>query len=102
MSFIVIVHTEAVADVADIGASMELNDPSYASRWVAEVERAIQDLGTMPNRHPLAPESAKCTYTISHVLAGMYRVIFAVRGNEIHVMRVRHAARRPFKPGELD
>jgi plasmid stabilization system protein ParE len=102
MKYSVIVQATAAADAEEIRAELEIQSPQYAARWIDELDATLINLAKFPNRFAYAPESARCTFSVRQVLIGRYRLLFAVRGNFVHVMRIRHAARLPFNPGELN
>jgi hypothetical protein len=59
---------------------------------------SVATLETIPNRRGLARESDSFDEEIRQLLCGKrqhkYRILFAVRGNEVRVLHVRHAARQ--------
>jgi plasmid stabilization system protein ParE len=97
----VIAQAQAVMDAEEARAQIALRDPDYAERWITELDGVFEKLAEFPNRHPLAPESPRVAFAVRQILVGRYRVLFAVRGDSVHIMRIRHSAKRPFKPEEL-
>jgi mRNA-degrading endonuclease RelE of RelBE toxin-antitoxin system len=79
-----------------------------AARWYNGLERAVYTLETRPNRCPGAPEARKMKRQLRHLLYGVkphvYRVIFEVdeRRHNVWVLTIRHGARKPLKPADLD
>jgi plasmid stabilization system protein ParE len=73
--------------------------PDRAATWVAGLRKAIDSLRTFPRRCPVAPESAEFGEEVRVLLYGKrrsrnaYRVLFSIRGDTIHVLGLRHAAR---------
>ncbi|MCC7142209.1 MAG: type II toxin-antitoxin system RelE/ParE family toxin [Candidatus Eisenbacteria bacterium] len=69
-----------------------------ATRWLANLEDAIRSLEQFPERCSLAPENEVFEEEIRQLLFGkdhgIYRVLFTVRGNEVHILHFRHSARR--------
>ena len=102
MKYQVIAQAQAVADSEEIRAELAVRDPEYAERWITELDQLFEKLSVFPNRMPLAPESARSLHPVRQVLVGRYRVLFYVHGATVQLTRLRHVARRPFKPGELD
>lgn len=49
----------------------------------------------MPKRCSLAPEDGLDGLEIRHLFHGLYRIIFAIDGNTIVILQVRHGARLP-------
>ncbi len=102
MIYSVIVQPDAIADTENIFADLQEFNAEYAEKWIAAVHEAVANLNVFPKRHPIAAESARTTFEVRQLLVGHYRILFAVRGISVQVMRIRHASRRPFKPGELN
>ena len=80
--------------------------PEYAIRWFNTLEDAILvGLATNPERCVRAPESDEVERDIRQLFhgkrRGRYRVLFEVRGYTVHVLHVRHGARRRMSRGEF-
>jgi len=71
------------------------------------VREAIETLSEMPARCALAPEAAKLGVSLRQLLHGkhpsVYRIVFRVVEDvlEVHVLTVRHGARRPLTENEI-
>jgi plasmid stabilization system protein ParE len=80
--------------------------PTAANRWLAGLEKAIERLTVLPRRCGLARESAEFSEEIRQMLYGRrqwkYRVLFVVRDHVVHVLHVRHGARRAMREDEID
>ncbi|MCW5768475.1 MAG: type II toxin-antitoxin system RelE/ParE family toxin [Phycisphaeraceae bacterium] len=68
--------------------------PAGAHRWLDAIETAINSLRSFPERCPLAPESEDVGTEIRQLLFASHRVLFVIKGNEVHVLYVRHTAQR--------
>jgi plasmid stabilization system protein ParE len=101
MIYTVIVQAGARADVASIVLDLEEFNSEYADRWASAMEEAIAGLKQFPNRYAFAAETKGTNYEVRQIFVGRYRVLFAVCGDQVHVLRVRHGAQEPLKPGEL-
>lgn len=66
---------------------------------------AIQTLESYPERCGLAPENDVVDDEIRQFLHGrrgnVYRVLFTIQARAVHILHVRHAARRFFGPEDL-
>lgn len=107
MRFQVIVHPEAHAEIDEIVGWIAERSPTAAARWHRGLHRAIRSLSRFPKRWPLAPENDEdFVGEIRHLLYGkrlsVYRVLFSVRGDTVHVLHVRHGARRPLGSPDLE
>jgi len=68
--------------------------PDRAVIWYNRLEDAISKLDRMPRRCPIAPEDQFFAEEIRHLLVRPYRVLFTIRGREVHVLHVRHMAQQ--------
>ena len=72
--------------------------PEAAVRWYDGLSEAIQSLESNPERCPLAPEGTFFNKKIHQLLYGhrpsIYRVLFLVTAQRVHVLRVRHGAQQ--------
>src|SRR5262245_50692638 len=84
---------------------LKARSPIAALRWYEQIAEAIQSLADNPERCALAPENEWYQGELRQLLHGkrrnMYRVLFEVRGNVVHILRVRHCAQDLLKPGEI-
>ena len=71
---------------------------AHALRWTRGIRAKIATLQTSPRRCPVDPDSAAYGEEVRVLLygkrQGVHRVLFAIQGEEIHILTVRHAARR--------
>lgn len=102
MTYRINVTPPAVADTEAIYEYLAESSPQAADRRLVLLENAIDSLADFPKRHPQAPESRTHSTEIRHMLVGNYRILFSIRGDTVHILRLRHAAQKPFKPGELN
>jgi mRNA-degrading endonuclease RelE of RelBE toxin-antitoxin system len=66
----------------------------------------LDTLGENPDRCALAPESKKLRRDLRQLLFGrkpnVFRVIFSIHEDEVEVVRIRRASRRPLRRADLD
>lgn len=77
-----------------------------AERWYQGIREAIERLAMLPRRCPRIDEQDASTYEIrelqyGHGSAPTHRVVFAIIGERVVVLTVRHLARRPLGPEDL-
>ena len=65
-----------------------------AQQWFNTLEEKLRTLASMPRRCPLAPEDEHFTEEIRQLLVSPYRAIFTIKAKSVHVLHVRHMARR--------
>lgn len=100
MTYSVVVEPRAVRDLW--AAAQWIEDQSKSSAkalgWVRSVRAKIETLKTSPKRCPVDPDSAAYGEEVRILLygkrRGRYRILFAIRGDSVHVLTVRHAARQ--------
>jgi plasmid stabilization system protein ParE len=68
-------------------------------RWFLALDDAIASLATFPERCPLAPEDARFPFEVRQLLYGrkphLYRILFALEGETVNVLHIRHGRRKP-------
>jgi plasmid stabilization system protein ParE len=78
---------EAAGYIADHGS------PEAALLWYHGLEEAVASLASMPTRCPYAREHETLIgVELRQLLFKSHRLIFTIRGNEVHVLHVRHVA----------
>ena len=100
MTHRVVIQPRAERDIRD--AALWVLDRSKsrptALRWAKSIREKIATLATQPLRAPIDPDSAAFGEEVRVLLhgrkGGRYRILFAVRGDVVHVLTVRHAARQ--------
>jgi plasmid stabilization system protein ParE len=77
-----------------------------ADRWYAGLAKAIAALSENPERHGQSRESDRFAYEIRDLLFGLgrrptHRAVFAIRGEEVVVLTVRHVTQRDLSPNDI-
>lgn len=69
--------------------------------WFEILQQAILSLSHFPERCSLAPESRMFPFDVRHLLYGrkphIYRILFTIEGETVHVLHIRHGRRQPMK-----
>lgn len=95
MAYRVVFRAEArdeALDAADYIAAH--SSPEIALGWYEGLEAAIASLSEMPARCGYARENdAFPRIELRQLIFKSHRLIFTVRGDEVHVLHVRHVAR---------
>ena len=91
--YVVIFEDSAQANVRE---SFEWGSRAWGKRearqWARQLRTAVLDqLGAVPKAFPLAPESGEFSEEIRQMIVGRYRVLFTIKGREVHVLHVRGA-----------
>jgi plasmid stabilization system protein ParE len=76
--------------------------PLNADRWFNRLIEKTKALEIFPRSHPLAPESKNAGTEVYQLICGNYRILYTIRNDdEVRILHVRHAARRPIINPEL-
>lgn len=104
MTYCVILTPHAERDRDRIYAyTVEQWGVGRAQQWYDGLYAALSALETLPERHPIAPESAFHTaQTVRQIVRSPFRILFVIRGRAVHVLHIRHAARLPVGAAEWD
>ena len=75
----------------------ENRSEEQAVRWYVEIHDAIQTLAELPQRCPLARESADATEELRELHFGLgsrptHRIIFVINPDAVRVLAIRHTA----------
>ena len=63
-----------------------------ARQWARELRSAVvRQLGLVPKGFPLAAENEEFSEEIRQMIIGRYRVLFTIKGRNVHVLHVRGA-----------
>ena len=102
MDFRVDVSERAQDDIASIFEWLQSQQAGDAgASWFVALKEAIETLSNFPSRCPLAPENRDSPVEVRQLLYGraphVYRILFAVEGEAVHVLHVRHGRRKPIR-----
>ncbi|MHB9035479.1 MAG: type II toxin-antitoxin system RelE/ParE family toxin [Armatimonadota bacterium] len=111
MAYRVDLTPQAVADIEEAFQYINQATPIRSKRWLTGLMDMVYSLEEMPERFPVAPESADFGKEIRQALygkrTGIYRIIFRIHREAssdgvVRVICVRHGARDRLKPEDLD
>jgi plasmid stabilization system protein ParE len=102
MDFRVELSEQAQRDIAAIYDWLQSQQAGDAGeRWFLALRAAVASLTNLPSRCPLAPESRDSPVDVRHLLYGrrphVYRILFAIEGDLVQVLHIRHGRRRPVR-----
>ena len=81
----------ALGHLDAIHAFIALDSPAYATGLVDRLTRRSQQIGLFPLSGRRVPEYA--LDAVREVIEGAYRIIYAIKGEQIDVLGVVHGAR---------
>jgi plasmid stabilization system protein ParE len=78
-----------------------------ADRWLTGFRKKINSLASMPERCPVANESANFAIELRELYFGVrgrptHRAVFMIRGTIVAVLAVRHGAQDELTPDDLN
>jgi plasmid stabilization system protein ParE len=100
MRYRIIIEQQAYAEMDETYEWIAQYSPEKATLWYFDMTERIESLQNNPYRCSLAPESSFFPEEIRQLLFEKYRILFTVRGEEVHVLHIRHSARDTLKPNE--
>ncbi len=107
MAYRVEIARSAEADLEALYLWVVARAPHQGATWFNGLERAVLSLHEHPKRCPVAPENVGPRLPVRVLSYGrkphVYRVFFTVDDDAhvVHVVHIRHGARRPATPEEL-
>jgi plasmid stabilization system protein ParE len=103
----VVLADTAKADADRMYAWITAEAPVHGPQWFEELTDSLHSLERLPQRCPLARESAKARRPIRCLLFGkrhgVYRILYEVdeRTQTVWILHIRHGALQDLRPGEL-
>ena len=97
----VVITPFAGENIREAHGWLEAENPVYAAKWLSGIRDKILELQTLPESHPVAPESESFDCHIRQLLFGRgtpWRIFFTIKGSTVHVLHVRHGARDYWRP----
>jgi plasmid stabilization system protein ParE len=105
MKYKIIIQPSALADLDEAYRWIAERSPENAVRWFNRFLEVMFTLERSPARCGVAPESAQIGREIHQLLygrrGGVYRALFVIEKDEVHVVHIRHAARNTMTPEEF-
>jgi len=102
MNYKVIIEPHAEKDIENAFYWIAEHSRSSAEKWYRNLMETIISLEKFPDRCPKAMESEAFQDIILQLLYGknrnMYRILFTIQGNNVHVLHIRHCAQGYIEP----
>lgn len=98
--FTVLVQPKAASDVREAYEWLSLHAPEHAEHWLQGLRSSLAGLQYHPEKFPKAPENRFGVFdqVVRQMFYGKgfwkYRVLFFIVEEAVHVIHVRHGARR--------
>src|SRR2546427_9548998 len=72
--------------------------------WFLALDPAFASLAEFPERCPIAPETTRFPFEVRQLFYGrkphIYRILFTIEGDCVHILHIRHGRRKPIRAGE--
>ncbi|MEX2119211.1 MAG: type II toxin-antitoxin system RelE/ParE family toxin [Pirellulales bacterium] len=105
MIYHVIISPNAKANLRAYCLHAAQHAPATAARWLDRFESALATLSVEPRRCGLAPENDRVDAEIRQFIFGkgrsIFRALFAIEGDKVHILHIRRAAMDVATPEEL-
>jgi toxin ParE1/3/4 len=103
MAYRVRLMPRARRDLSALYESIGARDSDAAFKWYCGLKGAVLTLRNNPDRCPVTPENNDHRHLLYGNRPHVYRVIYKVseRQKQVHVLHIRHGARRAFTPSDL-
>ena len=106
MTYAVTITGPAQDDIRGVVSYIAERSPSGAIAWRRALDSCLERLRTRPESAGLAPESDQFREAIRQAIfktrsGRPYRVVFVIRGEAVHVLRVRCPGQDLLDPGDI-
>lgn len=79
----------------EIFSYIALESPKIAVDLLDEIEERIMSLESIPERFAAIPENVIYkSYKLRHLFCKKFRIIYAIRENEVRILDIRHGAQK--------
>lgn len=95
MPVAVIISPTAAGDLSQVFEYIESNSPLRAPAALRELRRAIESLAEFPRKGRPRRRRRKSDPEVRVVLVSSFKVYYRVTHDQVDILRVWHAARRP-------
>jgi len=102
MTWRVIITDRALDDLRDIRDYIAGGSPASAARFLERLLEQFAVTERSPESFSTAPENDLVPYTLRQIVVKPYRVLYRVANRRVEILHIRHGARLPAKPAELD
>jgi plasmid stabilization system protein ParE len=93
MTYRLVILPKAIAQAAKIHAYYKTIKPDLAARFANEFDECMAFI----EKHPGGFQVRSRNYRHAYIVGFQYRVVYAIRGEDVVVYQVRHTRRRPSK-----
>ncbi|MBI5758161.1 MAG: type II toxin-antitoxin system RelE/ParE family toxin [Planctomycetales bacterium] len=95
MNYTVELTERATNDIRQAYKYIRQHGPAHPDDWKRDLERKLISLEMLPEACGFALENDYCSAELRQTFHGPFRIVFTIRETTVHVLTVRHGARRP-------
>jgi len=92
---------EALRQIEAIGDHIARDSPQNAILWLEKLYQRIDALGNLPEVHAVLYSEEEAGAEVRQTFYGVYRILYSIDGDVVHVLTVRHGACKPIGPEGL-
>ncbi len=92
---------EAVNDLAAISDYIRADSPANAERWLERINSKIVAVAQAPLKCEIVYPASLVGRDVRQTFLGVYAILHVVESDQLIVLTVRHAARRPLTAAEV-
>lgn len=93
---------EALRQIIDISDYIARDSRKNARRWRDGLRRKIAMLCNTAKSHAVLYTKEQAGREVRQTFYGVYRILYTVERDHIVVLTIRHGAKRPFGPSEIE
>jgi plasmid stabilization system protein ParE len=101
MAFRVEITPDAEVDLDEAYRYIARDSPTNAFRWWKRFYDVAERLAVIPEACSFAPENDATSFEVRQKLYGKYRILFTIEGERVVILRIRHGARLPLRPDDI-
>jgi hypothetical protein len=106
MNFVVHEHLRATVDKMSIGRYLQTRSRKGAAAWLDAFDKLVKNLESFPLSYQQAPEAVDAEVDVRQAFfktrhGRLYRVLFLVNENVVHILRIRGPHQDLVSPDEI-
>jgi toxin ParE1/3/4 len=101
MSYRVLITDRALEDLREIRDYIAKRSPDNAADFLGKILGSFDVIESSPGSYGKAREDELVPYTLHQYIVKPYRILYRVEGKAVHILHVRHGARKPATPEDL-
>lgn len=92
---------EALSQIEAIRDYIAKDSPLNSARWLESLQRRMELIARSADSHGILYTPEQAGLEVRQTFYGTYRILYSIDGDIVHILSVRHGARRAMGPDEL-